>query len=499
MADSDVTFTVEFTDDGRVRYQDSREQQTDPIKLVDEGLDFDAMLALSWYLETAGENRVDQGLLKILGQFLFEFLFPAADPVARNRRERFITLCDTGKVRVNLQFRYKARRFAQLPWEFLLVPGPRAAKFIAEFAEVSVTLFRFISTQDKLDRKDGGLSVLVEVNSPNELDKISSPLLEKVLEELGRDSGGRLQVRIARDRTLEQIKEDISETLPDIFHWSGHGSTRNALWLARQPQGTDLNHLRAARVPLGFGALTDTTAVETSISGISRLFDQHQPRLVILDGCHTDWSWQSELLPGVAHQLVEQVPAVIAMRYAISNEAAQTFSARLYQEIIGGKPLDDAVQAARCELRETGVDQGSRAFGTPVLYLKESQAICGPLIERAAPSGNAAPAAAARPQSCPLCGGKGLWTGIRCSACTVYFRCPFQDCQREYSWYNINGGLRACNWCGKLFDQTPWLDRFASGGDLARTAPPADILTTDITSTDTMTTDILARQSAQAR
>ena len=56
--------------------------------------------------------------------------------------------------------------------------------------------------------------------------------------------------------------------------------------------------VQTAGVPLGFGPLADTTSVEKSIVGISSLFDEWQPKLVILDGCHTDWSWQAEFFPG---------------------------------------------------------------------------------------------------------------------------------------------------------------------------------------------------------
>lgn len=466
----DITFTVEFTDDQSVRYED----ETKPVKLIAEGLDFEAMLALSWHLETTAENQVDGRLLEMLGRFLFEFLFPARSSIARQRRERFITLCDSKKVRVNLQFRPKARRFAQLPWEFLVVPGQQAEKFIAEYGEVSVTLFRFLSTQRRLDKVPGDLRVLVDVNSPDDKATISFAELDTTLNKLNSEARGHLVLKICRDRTLQEMRDDIAAWKPDIFHWCGHGTTKNALWLARQPPGFDLGRVQAAGVPLGFGPVADTTSVEKSIAGISTLFDgKWQPQLVILDGCHTDWSWQAELLPGVAHQLVEYVPSVIAMRYAISNAASQKFSAKLYEGILSGMPLDEAVQSARRELRDTDED-GNRAFGTPVLYLKESESICGRLIEQG--SSPPAPSPTGRPPNCPLCGGEGLWSGLRCSRCLVYFRCP--SCGHGFSEYNIRGGLRACNECGKPFDDTPWLD-FAQpsrSSDLALSAVTPDTL-----------------------
>ena len=281
MPSTDVTFTVEFTDDQCVRYEDTKMGQTDSVPLIADGLGFEAMLALSWYLENAEENRVDRGLLQILGLFLFEFLFPANWVVATDRRTRFVTLCDTNKVRVNLQFRPAARRFAQLPWEFLVVRGPRAEKFLAEVGEVKVTLFRFLSTQQRLDRVQGDLRVLVDVNSPDDKAKISFAKLEDTLRRLKFEARGRFEPRIERDRTLQEIRDDIADWQPDVFHWCGHGTTRNALWLASQPSGFDFGKVQTAGVPLGFGPLADTTSVEKSIVGISSLFDEWQPKLVI--------------------------------------------------------------------------------------------------------------------------------------------------------------------------------------------------------------------------
>src|SRR5208282_3679654 len=113
--------------------------------------------------------------------------------------------------------------------EFLVVPGPRAEKFIAEFGEVSVTLFRFLSTQRRLNRVQDELRVLVHVNSPDDKAKISFAELDETLRTLASKSGGRLVQKIERDKTLEQIRDDISDWKPDIFHWCGHGTTRNAL------------------------------------------------------------------------------------------------------------------------------------------------------------------------------------------------------------------------------------------------------------------------------
>jgi CHAT domain len=52
------------------------------------------------------------------------------------------------------------------------------------------------------------------------------------------------------------------------------------------------------------------------------------------------------LFSGVASSLIEYgIPAVVGMRFEISDEAAITFAGRLYNEIAQGFPIDAAMAA----------------------------------------------------------------------------------------------------------------------------------------------------------
>ena len=71
-------------------------------------------------------------------------------------------------------------------------------------------------------------------------------------------------------------------------------------------------------------------------------------------------------LPGMAQSLIRQgLPAVIAMQFEITDEAAIIFAHELYAAIADGYP----VEAALAEARRAILHEGNHTeWGTPVLY-----------------------------------------------------------------------------------------------------------------------------------
>jgi DNA-directed RNA polymerase subunit RPC12/RpoP len=315
--------------------------------------------------------------------------------------------------------------------------------------------------------------VLVDVASPRTLSKIESRQLEEKLNELEDRSQHRFKVKVEHDRSLAQIREDLETWKPDIFHWSGHGD-RDALWLAgaerAEVDGVEKN-LGLAGVPLGFKPLppdADGDVFKAPIEAITNLFDTWAPRLVVLDACGSDWSWLSEMLPGVAHQLVARVPAVIAMRYPIDNEAASTFAINLYQGIAEGQPLDQAVQAARNALAEGKVD---RAYGTPVLYLEHSLPLCSGILaaDQDPTEIDRSRHDSQQPFTCVVCRG---WVNPGrpfCAGCGTRYRCA--ECNESFE-PNEVAAMNFCPACGRRVtdQQSPARPRVEAAADPSR--PP---------------------------
>jgi CHAT domain/SIR2-like domain len=99
------------------------------------------------------------------------------------------------------------------------------------------------------------------------------------------------------------------------------------------------------------------------------LHDFSSLRLAILNACEGARSGRTDPFAGVAGALVRRdIPAVVAMQFEISDEAAIVFADGFYRPLAGGSPVDASLAAARLAiLAERGDDI---EWGTPVLFMR---------------------------------------------------------------------------------------------------------------------------------
>lgn len=89
-------------------------------------------------------------------------------------------------------------------------------------------------------------------------------------------------------------------------------------------------------------------------------------RLVVLNSCKGAATEEGTMFNGTAQKLIlEGFPAVIAMQFEISDDAAITFSSELYRQLAKGTPIHLAVTLARLKLKIE-----SPEWITPVLYMR---------------------------------------------------------------------------------------------------------------------------------
>ena len=144
----------------------------------------------------------------------------------------------------------------------------------------------------------------------------------------------------------------LRQTDYHIFHFIGHGGfdqrTQDGVLLLEDENGR-------GRAICGqvLGAL---------------LHDEEHLRLVVLNACEGARTGLADPFAGVAQSLVQQgLPAVIAMQFEITDQAAITFSRDFYASVADGLPLDAAIAEARKGIYASGNDV---EWGTPVLFLR---------------------------------------------------------------------------------------------------------------------------------
>ena len=96
--------------------------------------------------------------------------------------------------------------------------------------------------------------------------------------------------------------------------------------------------------------------------------DEKSLRLVVLNSCEGARASHVDPFSGVASALLRcGIPAVIGMQAEITDEAAITFSDRLYTALAQGFPIDAALAQSRRAIVAAGKDV---EFGTPVLFMR---------------------------------------------------------------------------------------------------------------------------------
>jgi CHAT domain/SIR2-like domain len=99
------------------------------------------------------------------------------------------------------------------------------------------------------------------------------------------------------------------------------------------------------------------------------LHDFSSLRLAILNACEGARTARSDPFAGVAGALVQRdIPAVVAMQFEISDEAAIVFAGGFYEPLAAGVPVDASLAAARLAMLAERSDDIE--WGTPVLFMR---------------------------------------------------------------------------------------------------------------------------------
>jgi tetratricopeptide (TPR) repeat protein len=254
-------------------------------------------------------------------------------------------------VRVTLSLR-AAPELEAIPWEFLY-DRPR---FLANHATSPVV--RFVDLEDPPEplHVDAPLRILGMVSHPHddafvELDtKGEQAALKQRLKPL--IDAGSVTLRWLPHATLPTLQREVDHSEDfHIFHYIGHGDydedTGESSLVLEHDDG------RAHRVSgQQLGEL---------------LCERGSLRLAVLNACETAQTAPQDPLAGIATSLMEyNVPAVVAMQFAITDESALIFADEFYRALADGYAVDAAVTEARRALAA----HSDVEWATPVLFLR---------------------------------------------------------------------------------------------------------------------------------
>jgi len=240
----------------------------------------------------------------------------------------------------------------EVPWEFLFDPG--ANRFVNLTPDTPVVRYLDLPIPAEPLAVEPPIRVLVMISSPAEFPQLDVEGEWGRLQAALGDLPERGLVTITRlpSATLAGLQRPLRLDEYHVFHYIGHGGF--------DEQSQD-----------GALALEDSQGRARLVTGQDlgvMLSDHDSLRLIVLNACEGARGSSSNPFSGVAQSLIQQgIPAVIAMQFEITDDAAITFAQELYSAIADGYPIDAALAESRRAIFVSGNDV---EWATPVLYMR---------------------------------------------------------------------------------------------------------------------------------
>lgn len=247
----------------------------------------------------------------------------------------------------------EVRELNDLPWEYLHYPTLN--QFLVLSTKISVVRYLDLPHRIRPLAVEPPLRILVMISDPSDYPRLDvSQEWAKLNQALGNlEQQGRVTLERLEEATLPALQRRLRRGEYHIFHFIGHGDF--------DEQAQD-----------GLLLLEDEGERGRLVSGqhlATLMRDERTLRLAILNACEGARTSRSDPFAGTAQSLVQQgdVPAVIAMRSRVTDEAAIAFAQEFYAAVADGCAVDAALAEARKAIFVQGHDA---EWGTPALYMR---------------------------------------------------------------------------------------------------------------------------------
>jgi len=310
-------------------------------------------------LRSGGQRRVmpspEEKSVQNFGRALFDALLvrDVHTLYAVSRREAL----GQGKgLRVKL--RIEPPELAMLPWEFLYDSDQVEYVCLSRITPV----VRYLELPQPIQPLGvvPPLRILGMVACPSDLPKLDVTREKGWVEEAIRDlhANGLVKLTWLEGHTWRDLQQALRRGPWHIFHFVGHG-------------GFDRN------ADEGFIALADESGKTHRLKAtlLGRLLADHGSlRLVLLNACEGARGSEQDIFSSTAAILVQRgIPAVLAMQYEITDQAALEFARSFYGALADSLPVDAAVAEARRAV--SFAVNNTVEWGTPALYMRSPDGV----------------------------------------------------------------------------------------------------------------------------
>lgn len=314
-----------------------------------------------------GASRINSSAIadaRLFGASLFEALFRDEVGVlyrttlleARGRECGVrVTLCLSG-----------SPELIDVPWEYLFDDPD----FLAMSVFTPVVRYLDLPREHRPLMVEPPLRLLGIVSSPHGLEPLDVARERANLEGAvaGLVESGAVELHWLERPTLTALHHELETQTVHALHYVGHGvydrqADQGVLMFEDDdgwPDHVDADELGAV--------LHDFTSL----------------RLAVVNACEAGRSAHRDRITGVAGALIRRdIPAVVAMQFEISDQAAIAFAGGFYKRLAAGLPVDASVAAAR--LAMLAGRSGDIEWGTPVLFMRFSDGRLFDFSDRSGP------------------------------------------------------------------------------------------------------------------
>lgn len=267
------------------------------------------------------------------------------------------SLYEAGRREQGLRIRLRLSEvpeLADLPWEY--VYNPSLNRFLVLSTETPIVRYLDIPERIRPLAVRPPIRILAVLSNPGDYAQLDIEReWAKLLQALEPSVRlGRAIVERLGKATLTELRHRLRADEYHILHFIGHGGFERGreegvlILETEEGRGTRLSGERLGTLLLNQGSL----------------------RLVVLNACEGGRASPSDPFAGVAQTLLQQrIPAVVAMQFEITDEAAITFAQEFYSQLAEGRPVDACVAEARRSIYLQGNDL---EWGVPVLYMRSA-------------------------------------------------------------------------------------------------------------------------------
>jgi formylglycine-generating enzyme required for sulfatase activity len=293
--------------------------------------------------DTGSAHLSRRAALQDLGGRLFAAVFA-------DRIHRFWDTClyrarQEGKG-VRLRLRLLSPELWDWPWEYLYDPD---RDFLALIPDTPIVRYPELPLEARPLPSKAPIRVLVATAHPKGSQRLE---VGREWEELKRSLAGQaVSLTLLENTSLSELRNILHKPF-HVLHFIGHGSFE---------RDTDRGILLLAK--------RNGDQERVTGRGLARVL-RKQPllKLVVLNACEGARAARRDPFAGVAQALIKDgMPAVVAMQFQVTDDAAIAFSRAFYQSLGEGDPVDTAMFEARHVMMSECFET---EWGNPVLYMR---------------------------------------------------------------------------------------------------------------------------------